>query len=118
MNTKPIPIAAAAAPTPIPAFAPVDIPELLDGGETSSGGVGTEVLVYVSFVDGVKVGEGEREEVVWFDGGIMNECCWGRGDAATAVRVDIFELVEGSGLGVVMERTTVVGPVVVRVLVI
>jgi hypothetical protein len=28
------------------------------------------------------------------------------------VRVDSFELVEGSGVGVVMERTTVVWPVV------
>ena len=34
------------------------------------------------------------------------------------MRVDSFELVEGSGVGVVMDRTTVVWPVVERILVV
>jgi hypothetical protein len=73
INIKPMPIVAATAPTPIPAFAPVDIPELLDKAERGIKGVGVDVLVYVSFVDELKVDEGELE-VVSFEGSIMNEC--------------------------------------------
>lgn len=46
MKKNPIPIAAAAAPTPIPAFAPVDMP-VLEEEESVRGswGVGIDVLV-------------------------------------------------------------------------
>ena len=50
----------------------MDIPELLDEAERGVKGVGVDVLVYVSFVDELKVGEGELE-VVSFEWSIMNE---------------------------------------------
>lgn len=64
------------------------------------------------------VEEGVGESVVEFEEGPMNECVSGIGEAATAVRVDNLELVDGEGLGVVIERTTVVGALVVRELVV
>ena len=74
MKINPIPIVAAAAPTPIPALAPIDNPEFLVAAEATIKGIGEDVLVNVSLVDGLKVGDGEVE-VISFEGGIPDEDC-------------------------------------------
>jgi hypothetical protein len=99
-------MAVAAAPTPIPAFAPVDMPELLELLELLEESVTGMRAISVGELELVAFGGedvGEPDKGVGFEE-TSNELVPWREDAVT---VDCFE-VEGLGLGFCIERMTIV----------